>query len=200
MLSVRLEGFDKAYRLFDARLVDRAAKFGINDTTRQVRTATSGKIRETWNIKAGDLNKKLRAVKMARAGDLEAIIQAKGRPISLSYFGATAYRGRIKQTRTSGQKMKRAGSRSGVYYQITKGVREHKPNAFMAAVKAGKGGSYHIGVFERKGKERLKIVERKLITIPSMFNQEPVQRSALDTIDSTWPRRFNYHLDRLMDR
>ncbi len=70
----------------------------------------------------------------------------------------------------------------------------------MAAVKAGKGGSYHIGVFERKGKERLKIVERKLITIPSMFNQEPVQRSALDTIDSTWPRRFNYHLDRLMDR
>lgn len=218
MLTVKLEGLDKAYRLFDARLVDRAAKFGINDTTRKVRTAAGRGIREIWKIRAAYLNKRLRAVKMARAGDLEAIIQAKSRPISLVHFGATqlgvARFGRnmfddiqsltqnlslslSKDGLASKDLSKRrikAGLR-GVEVNILRGKKTFLPNAFIAPAKNG-----HVGVFRRVGKKRFPIKNLSTITIASMFNQEPVEQVTLETIEGTWPRRFNYHLDRLMDR
>lgn len=201
MLSIRLEGFDRAMRMFDPRIVGRAASQSINETVRGVRTASGKETRKEWNIKAGDLSKKLRAIKMARTTDLEGIVEARSSSLSLSYFGAKAYSGTMVQTRTMGRRLKRASSRSGVYVQIKRsGGATHKPKAFMAAVKAGKGGSYHIGVFERVGKSRLPIVERKVITVASMFNQEPVQRVAIHTIDEVFPRRFSHHLDRLMSK
>lgn len=201
MLSIRLKGLDNARRMFGERIVGRAASRAINETVKKVRTASGQEIRSEWNIKARDLNRKLRAIKMARSGDLEGIVEARSASFSLAYFGATAYKGRIKQTRTKGQKLKRASRKSGVYVKIKRGGgTTHKPNAFMAAVKAGKGNSYHIGVFERIGKARLPIVERKVITVASMFNQEPVQRIAIRTIDDTFNHRFNHHLDRLMSK
>ncbi|MGE4544186.1 MAG: phage tail protein [Pedobacter sp.] len=201
MLSVRLEGLDKAMRIFDERIVSRAASQTINETVRGVCTSTNKEIRQEWNVKSADLSKKLRAIKMARATDLEGIVEARSTSLSLSYFGAKSYSGTMVQTRTVGKRLKRSSSRSGVYVQIKRGEGQtHKKNAFMTAVKAGKGGGYHIGVFERVGKSRLPIVERKVITVASMFNQEPVQRVAIKTIDDVFPRRFNHHIDRLMSK
>ena len=201
MLSVRLEGLDKAMRLFDERIVNRAASITINETVRGVRTATNKEIRKEWNVKAGDLAKKLRAIKMAKVSDLEGIVEARSGSFSLSYFGAKSYNGTMVQTRVSGKRLNRASSRSGVYVKIkrSEGV-THMPHAFMAAVKAGKGGGYHIGIFHRKGKSRLKIIERRVITVASMFNQEPVQQVAIKTIDDVFNRRFNHHIDRLMSK
>lgn len=201
MLSVRLEGVDKAMRMFDARIVGQAASRSINETVRGVRTAAGKEIRKEWNIKASALVKKLRAKKMARVTDLEGIVEARSASFSLSYFGAKAYSGTMVQTRTMGKRLKRASSRKGVYVQIKRGGgTTHKPKAFMTAVRAGKGGGYHIGVFEREGKSRLPIVERKVITVASMFNQEPVQQVAIKTVDDTFPRRFSHHLDRLLSK
>ena len=53
-----------------------------------VRTASGRELRRTWNIKARDLNRKLRVARLARIGDLRAVVDATGRPISLRYFGA----------------------------------------------------------------------------------------------------------------
>jgi hypothetical protein len=201
MLTVKLEGLERAMGMFEERIVGRAASQAINETVRGVRTATGKEIRKEWNIKAGDLNRKLRAIKMAMAGDLEGIVEAKSAAFSLSYFGAKAYKGRMVQTRTLGKRLKRASRKGGVFVRIKRsGGTTHLPKAFMAAVKAGKGGSYHIGVFHRVGKPRLPIVERKVITVASMFNQEPVQDAALKTIDDVFPRRFNHHIDRLMSK
>ena len=201
MLTVRLEGLERAMRLFDERVVGRAASRAINETVRGVRTATGKEILKEWNVKSRDLSKKLRAIKMARYGDLEGIVQAGSASFSLSYFGATAYRGRFKQTRTSGQRLKRASSKSGVFVKIKRsGGMTHMPNAFMSAVKAGKGSSYHVGVFRRLTGSRLPIAERKVITVASMFNQQPVQDAAAKTIDDVFQRRFNHHIDRLMSK
>lgn len=201
MLTVKLEGIKEVRRIFDEKVVNRAARQAINETVRGVRTATGKEIRKEWNIKSTDLSKKLRAIKMAKAGDLEGIVQAKGASISLAYFGAKAYRGRMVQTRTSGRKLKRASGKRGVYVKTRRsGGATHLPTAFMSAVRAGKGGSYHTGVFQRAGKSRLPIVERRVITVASMFAQKPVQAAATRTINNTFQRRFNHHIDRLMSK
>jgi hypothetical protein len=201
MLTVKLEGIEEARRMFDPKVVNRAAYQAINETVRGVRTATGKEIRKEWNVKAGDLNKKLRAVKMARYGDLEGIVAAQSGSFSLSYFGAKSYKGNTVQTRTSGRRMKRASGKGGVYVKIKRsGGVTHMPNAFMAAVRAGKGSASHIGIFHRVGKGRLKIIERRVITVASMFGKPAVQAAATKTINNTFSRRFNHHIDRLMQK
>lgn len=198
MIQIKLEGVEEALRAFDPKHVEKAAALGINDTVRQVRTATSQEIRKTWNVKAGDLAKKIKAVKMARNGDLNAIIEARSESFSLSYFGAKSFQGKLVQTRNMGRKLKRVSRKQGVFVTIKKGeAQTHIPQGFMAAVRAGKGDSYHIGVFERKGKDRLPIVERRVITLASMFAKPEVQKAAAEKVNEVWPRRFQHHLDRL---
>ena len=201
MLTVKLKGLDRVMRLFDEKIVSSAASQAINETVRGVRTATSKEIRNEWNVKKKDLDKKLRAIKMARYGDLEGIVEARSASFSLSYFGAKFYKGNTVQDRTSGKRLKRASGKGGVYVKIKRsGGVTHMPNAFMAAVKAGKGSASHIGIFHRVGKSRLKIVERRVITVGSMFEKAPVQAAAAKAVDETFSRRFNHHIDRLMSK
>jgi hypothetical protein len=201
MLRIKLEGLDRAMRMFDERIVGKAASQAINETVRGVRTAANKEIRAEWNVKASDLNQKLRAIKMAKYGDLEGIVEARSASFSLSYFGATAFRGTMKQTRTTGQRLKRASSKSGVYVRIKKeGGVTRLPHSFLASVAAGKGAGSHVGVFNRVGRKRLPIYERKVITVASMFGQQPVQDAAAKTVDEIFPRRFSHHIDRLLSK
>jgi hypothetical protein len=201
MLSVKLEGLERAMRMFDERLVGKAASQAINETVRGVRTAAGKDIRAEWNVKASDLNKKLRAAKMAKYNDLEGIVEARSASFSLSYFNPTAFRGTMKQTGTTGQRLKRASRKSGVYVKIKKrGGMTHLPHSFLSSVAAGKGAGSHVGVFNRVGSKRLPIYERKVITVPSMFSQQPIQDGAAKTVDEIFPRRFSHHIDRLLSK
>lgn len=114
------------------RVISRA----INRTISPAKTAVSRGIRQEVNIKAGDLNKKIK-VEKATFGKWEGRIKLSTKRIPLEDFGA-------KQTA------------KGVSYKIKKaGGRKVISSGFIATMASG-----HTGVFKRKGKTRLPIQEK----------------------------------------
>lgn len=145
----------------------------LNRTIDKVRVAASRTVRETYNIKAGDLNK---SVKVSKAGPskFETILNIFGKPVGLIAFGA-------RQTA------------KGVTYKILKGGgRDRLTHAFIATMKSG-----HRGVFERIGKTRLKIRERKFITMPSAWKSKKVmdviERVINTEIVKEWKANWEYY-------
>lgn len=194
MLEVKIDGLEDALRWFDPKIVDNAAKRAINDAAKKARTAADAEIRKTWNLAKKNLKGKLQVTQKASLEDLAAIVEAKSRPISLSEFGVTATRGKVKQTRKGIQILKRASRQQGVSVQILKGKPKTRlPHAFL-----GKVGGGHQRVFERMTKSRLPLADRHVITVASMFEKTDVQSAVEDAIDDTFVRRFNHHLDRLL--
>jgi len=105
-----------------------------------------------------------------------------GRPLSLSLFGAkqimgATYRAKMGDAIRKGRvtaKMKNAGPvPKGVIVQLMKGKTTFLRKAFFAKVKAGDQGQ-HVGVFNRQGAGRLPILEKRVISIPSMFGQSRI--------------------------
>jgi hypothetical protein len=201
MLIVKIDGIDRALRLFDEKVVNKAAKFAINDTAKKARTTADTSLRQKWNIKKEDIKDKLVLTKKANEADLTAIVQAKGRPLGLSYFNIVAYKGRSKRTAKGVQTLKRASRQGGVFVQILKGKpKTHLPSAFVKRVGSGRGSIGNLRVFERMGKARLPIADRHVITVASMFGARAVQRATEETVDDTFNNRFNHHIDRLMSK
>ncbi len=190
MLDIQPEGYDEALALFGPKKVDRAQVRSLNLAARKGRVEASRLIRKKWNIKAGDVNRRLTVAAKARPGQLSTEIVARSRPFSLSYFGAKYYRGTTVQTRKSSRRLKRASGRSGVYVQILRGgAQTHLPHAFMIGLKSG-----HVGVFERQGKSRLPIREDRTITVASMFQQEQVYDPAVKVAGKVWADEFTRQL------
>jgi hypothetical protein len=193
MLKIRLEGFEEALRLFSPEITQKAAKYALKEAAAAGRTAAGKAIREKWNIKATKVNAELKNLGVTRVDTIQAIIQAKGRPISLTYFGAKEVKdmgGRVViQTRTSGKSQARSRLARGVTVQILRGQPTTLKKAFIATVKSG-----HIGVFQRTGPMRLPIKDMSTITIASMFNQQPAQEATARVVHEKWQERFWHHL------
>lgn len=205
-MSIRLEGIKEAIEALNPPKVQRAVKLAINDAARAGRAEAGRAIREKWNVRANKIAEELKNVRLATNDDFTAIIQAKGRPISLAYYGAKEVR-RITRTKKGKQKKVR-----GVTLQVLKGIRVSYPKAFMATMKNGyvgvfmnqadffrSGYKYHtptVGLYKGK-KGRSAIVGMATITIASMFNQPRVQEPTVKKISETWRSRFSHHLNRL---
>jgi hypothetical protein len=192
MLTVKLHGFKEAMEALNPAKVRKAARLAINEAARAGRVEAGKAIRDKWNVRAAKINDELKNVKLATTEDFTAIIQAKGRPISLAYYGAKEVR-RITRTKRGKQKKVR-----GVTLQILKGIRASYPKAFMARMQSG-----YIGVFMNRADffrsgytGRSKIVSMATITIASMFKQQKVQDAAVKVISETWRKRFSHHLNR----
>jgi len=196
-LNISLKGLDKALLMLDPKPVRKAARMAINDGLTTGRKTASKEIRKRFNLKAGRVNKELRKVKSARNNDLTAILQAKGKPISLVHFGAKWKRGNITTTGTKSTRTKRSTKSGGVFVQIRKGKTTRLPHAFIATTRAGKAGS-HVGVFERKGRSRLPIQSKATITLASMLDKPGVMLPTMRQIDKRMNQRFDHHLDRLI--
>ena len=197
-INIKLEGVDQAMKQYDRALVERAARLAINDAARSARPEASREIRKKWNITAGRVNGELKNVKFASLSDLTAIIQAKGRPISLLHFGAKWVRGTRVESAKGVKQTKRVGRNQGVSVKILRGKTTRLPNAFVARVAAGKSGGTFQGIFERMTSKRLPIEHKSTITIASMFGQEPVQQATAKTAAKTWRARFIHHITRLL--
>lgn len=196
MIDIKVDGIDDVMKSLDSRKVTRAARLAINEGARAGRTTASKAIRSHYNIKTAKVNKELRNVKLATLSDLTAILSAKGRPISLTYFGAKWTRGRRVTTGTSSRVTKRASrSGGGVTVRILRGRTTRLPHAFIATTKAGKSDT-HTGVFERSGRSRLPIQSKATITIASMFSKENVLSKTIKSILDRIDKRFKHHLDR----
>ncbi|APG45459.1 phage tail protein [Syntrophotalea acetylenica] len=137
MLSIKLEGIEQAMRMFDPKVVSPAASQAINDAARAGRAEAARALLGKWNLKAGKVNAELKNIKFARIGDLTATIQAKGRPISLQYFGFKEVRRTVKGKGGKYRQVK------GVTGSVLKaGGGKSYPGAFTATMLSG-----HNGVF-----------------------------------------------------
>ena len=196
MISVRMEGVEEARATMDHKKVERAARMALNDSARTARTEAGKELRKKWNITASRVNKELKNLSFARVGNLAAIIEAKGRPISLVHFGAKevkSFRGGVRVTTGRQSKMmKRSSQARGVTVRIEKGKSTHLPNAFIATMRSG-----YTGVFQRWGTAgRLPVENKTSITIPSMYDQPKVQTATIRAAIKRWNERFQHHLDR----
>ena len=120
----------------------------INATAREGRTDISRKIRAVINAKVKDVNRRI-VIKKATQKRWLAIIQIALDRLPLRTFGA-------RQTK------------KGISYKIDRaGGREKIDSAFIATMPGG-----HIGVYKRRGKERLHIGERFGPSIGQVFDNE----------------------------
>lgn len=163
----------------------------------QGRVEASKSIRDLYNLKLADVNKKLKVTK-SRNADLQAVIEAAGKPIPLIYFkGAQQLTTQNRLiTRTSGKQLKRAGNRQqGVTVQIANGKTITLPHAFIATMKNG-----HLGIFMRMGKGRLKIMEKAFVTIPTIFGGKTTMPRVKQMIQDKWPSIMRHELDYFMSK
>jgi hypothetical protein len=189
--ELELKGYDRLRNMLDPKNVDKAARMATNTALTRGKAEAARAIYARWNIKKADINRAVSALK-ATAGGRNAMITVKGRPMLLTYFGAKWHRGMSVTTRQRSTLRRRATGRSGVFVDIMRGGdTTHKPHAFIAAMRSG-----HIGVFERipgskmRGKNKEQIVERKTITMASMFGQPEVMDPTLDRIQESLDNEF----------
>lgn len=173
--TFKIEGIDKALKLFDPNVVRKAVRSTVNKLHRQAKTVSSKEVRKVYNISAAELRKKLK-FKTATLSDLTSVIFIHGRPISLSKFKAKQLKNKMVVT----FKVKKQGGRQRI-------------NAFMATMPNG-----HVGVFWRKGSKRLTtkgryagtktkrqpIFEGKTVSIPQMYDNPKVFKAIEDLIKS----------------
>lgn len=196
MISVRFEGLDEYMALLQPDIYRNALRSTLNQLGARGKTLATTKIREEYNVKLADLNKKMRVIPATNA-NMRAIIQAEGRPIPLLYFNAKQMTAQNRMiTRTTGRQMKRAGRLGqGVTVQIRKGESVNLPHAFIATM-----GSGHMGVFMRAGKSRLKIREKAFVTVPTVFvgkaTLPTVTRGIMDQYPQVMAQNINYYQGR----
>lgn len=209
MFTIKLEGFKEAMEIFDPKKAQQAATSAINKMMDQTRTAGVKKITETYNIKRSDITatgtgKARLSVKRASWSNMTATLSISGRSISLSYFGAKQVAGAtvrarlgsaIKQGKVSRQ-MKNAGPvPQGVMVELVRGRKTFMPHAFLTTMKNG-----HIGVFNRHGKARLPILEKSMVSVPTMFSSRPVKEEIRRVISEKWPGIFKREIAYYMGR
>ena len=197
MLSVKLEGFDKAMRWLDPKKVEKAAARAINDAASRSRTEASKAIRDRFSIKAKRVNQEVKKIGLARVSNLEAEVRAEGRPIGLMNFGAKVQSARGR--RKSGGSSRSRGR--GVAITVEKGRKFVLPNAFIARGRSGSvDGSGAKRVFQRSNLQnnRSGLMSKSSITIASMMKQERVMIRVLKRVDDVLNARFKHHLSRFL--
>lgn len=190
---------DQALRYLPDGVVRPAVRMALNDSGRQGNTAGKVEIRRKWNLTAAFVNERVGISAFANEQDLTLTIQATGRPIDLTHFGARWVKGNRVVTRDFGRRTSRAAKVGGVFYEAERGKPGHLPHAFIAATRAGRS-DVHIGVFMREGKGRLPLIKKVLISLPSMFEQAQVFEAISRVVAAKFPERFTHHIDRAADR
>ncbi|MBV5350409.1 hypothetical protein JZU71_04600, partial [bacterium] len=105
----------------------------------------------------------------------------------------------IRKGRVTG-KMKKAGPvPQGVIVQLMKGKTTFLRKAFLGRVKAGDQG-HHVGVFQRRGLSRLPILEKSLISVPSMFAQPRIMQTVEKAVAENTQKIFNHELEFYLNR
>ena len=192
-LNIKINGLDKALLMLDGKkIVIPAARMAVNEAVTTGRAALGREIRKVWNLKTTLTRKQITKGQKATNATLASSIRISGGPIDLIHFRAVWRRGRINTTGKKSTMNKRSTKNGGVFVTIERGKKTRLPHAFIARA----GG--HIGVFERKGKIRLPVMNRASITVASMVLQDRVMIPTVKQISERMNRRFLHHLDRLL--
>lgn len=173
---------------------EKAVKLAIRSTMSRTRghagSSLSTLIREKWNLKKADLDKKIQIKASSRAGEYESFeLTIKGISISLAYFGAKQYMGNKVITRTVGRANRRTSKFQGMQVEVIKGRRTRLAGAFMQAADSG-----HMMVMKRKGKGRYPVAIKASISVASMFNDGRIADRFEDGLMDYLERTFEHEL------
>lgn len=205
MIEIKLEGVEKAMKMFDPNNVRKAANAALNRVAGAGRTEASKLIRQEYNIKASRVNQFLRLAVRARGYDMEAVISGRGLGIALAYFdakqqgfkliGEGAGTMRTKYLSRTGRKrgdvtvrVKRSSGRKVVGPKYS-----NRP--FLAQMKSG-----HIGVFVRTGDARKPIEQMLGPGIGGLFGSRKIMQAVRQKINEVWSKELNHQLDYYLKR
>jgi len=175
--------------------MEKAVKVSIRRTVTKTRryatTLLSTMIREKWNIRKSDLDKRIRVSIGNRGIEYDTFeMTIKGTAVSLAYFGAVHYMGNRVQTRRSGRVLKRASKFQGVQVEVIKGRKVRLSGAFMQASDTG-----HLMVMRREGKSRYPVDVKATISPASMFSKHETDDRFTDAVLDYIERTFSHELD-----
>lgn len=206
-ITIKLAGVEKLLKTFDPRKVARAAAGALNRAVKSGRTEASSVIREIWNIKKSDLDRKI-VVKGAMMSNLTAILTVTGKPINLLYFGARQIAGgKSKRLKFKGRISAdakiitgRAGrGYSGVTAQTQFSHKTVLPKAFIS--RATKGGIPLVLIRSSKAKSKSGrkegLLAIKVITEASIFKQEKTLNRVASKIKTQWQKEWDNQIKQL---
>ncbi|MHB1051373.1 MAG: phage tail protein [Bacteroidota bacterium] len=175
--------------------MEKVVKLAIYSTVGKLRTHAASKlselIREKWNIKKADLDRKIIIHVGDRGSRYETFeMTIKGVSISLSYFSAKQYRGKDVITRKGTTTRKRSATVQGVQVEVFKGRRTMLKSAFIQTAANG-----HMMVLRRKGKGRYPIDMKSVISIASMFGDATTADKFEEDVMAFIERTFAHELD-----
>jgi hypothetical protein len=147
------------------------AALALNATAKNAEVEAAQVLRPLMGIKSSDLKAAMR-IELARPDHLASAVIASGKAIPMIKF-------RPRVSRTQGVTITVAGKA------------ERYRHAFRATVRHG-----HIGIFERKGRERLPIRELYGPSIPGMLRRTDVLPVILDTMSTRLVANLMRQIDR----
>ena len=207
-ITVQVEGIKELMEKFKPQKIARGIQAALNKTAKSSKTETSKQLRERWNLKKIDIDRKI-IFKGAYGANLQASITVTGEPISLMYFGPkatqggiTTYAARNKKGTMPGLAQKRGGRNTGGRVQVTAltGRQTTLRKAFFTI--ATKGGTPLV-VWRSKEKiqagkyKKGKLKAYKIITLPSMFSQSKVMASVEAKIKTQWQKEWDNQIKQL---
>lgn len=174
------------------QLVRKAIYSTMAKVRRHAQTLLSTMIRQKWNIKKADLDRKIRVRAGSRQGahyeSFEMTI--RGISISLSYFGAKQYVRNQVISRTKTRTNKRQSTFQGVQVEVIKGRRVKLSGSFMQQASSG-----HMMVMRRKGKSRYPVQIKASISVASMFADAATADAFEEELVSFLERTFDHELN-----
>ncbi len=196
-ITVDAKGLDELIKKFDPKKIRKAIQVSLNRAAKSGKTEASSLLRERWNIKKSDFDRKM-TFRGATYSNLQAVIKIIGEPISLIHFNPTQIAGGIKTfTKRNKSAMpglaqkKSRGDTGGIRVQILRSKTTQLKKAFFIL---GKGGTPLIVRRSKQAKSQLGRKEGlwavKVITQPSMFKQSnvlaPVKMKIINQFNKEW--------------
>lgn len=155
----------------------------INRAAESARTEGSKVVRKTYNIKHGNVLKKIK-IKRARPGDLLADVRTSGRPLSVRNFAVEAnepFPTRGKYARVS----------------VKKGSGGIIRKSFIATTRKDQTNEYK-NVFIRVGKGRFPLRSLHGPSVPQMFGRESGIRAMEKRAEEILDKRLEHEIKRLL--
>lgn len=205
MIEIKLEGVEKAMKMFDPNNVRKAANAALNRVAGSGKTEASKLIRQEYNIKAARVNQFLSLTVRAKGYDMMAVITGRGLGIALAYFDAKqqGYKligegaGRMRTTYLS-----RSGRKPGdvtVRVKRSSGRKvvgpKYNNKPFLAQMKSG-----HVGVFVRTGAQRKPIEQFLGPGVGGLFGSRKIMQAVKRRINEMWSKEFNHQLNYYMGK
>ncbi|MFU1797374.1 phage tail protein [Paenibacillus azoreducens] len=168
---------------FVQKNIPKAFVSAMNRVGQGVKTEASKKVRETYDIKAGDIKRygNIRVTK-ANAASLQLLLTSKGPNIPLIRFKTRPSKPPKRRPKVLMASVKKSGGKP-------------IPGAFVAAM-----GSGHVGVFKRAGKSRTPISELYGPAVPIMLNEPGVAEHLQDEANKRMQKRLDHEVNRVLGR